>query len=101
MRAVRASYHYSSNTRVGPICTRPQAGAVRVVRVRILDGDVRVRNESYADPTAHEYRVRIRNDEPDSCSCPADASGDGPCKHRVVVAIRPRILELAVQMGLT
>ncbi|WP_188424841.1 SWIM zinc finger family protein [Haloferax sulfurifontis] len=64
----------------------------------LLDGDVRVRNESYADPTAHEYRVRIRDGVPDSCSCPADASGDGPCKHRVAVAIRPRILELAVQM---
>ncbi|MBC9987959.1 SWIM zinc finger family protein [Haloferax sp. AS1] len=64
----------------------------------LLDGDVRVRNESYADPTAHEYRVRIRNGVPDSCSCPADTSGDGPCKHRVAVAIRPRILELAVQM---
>ncbi|WP_338035724.1 SWIM zinc finger family protein [Haloferax volcanii] len=64
----------------------------------LLDGDVRVRNESYADPTAHEYRVRIRDGVPDSCSCPADASGDDPCKHRVAVAIRPPILELAVQM---
>jgi hypothetical protein len=64
----------------------------------LLDGDVRVRNESYAEPTAHEYRVRIRDGVPDSCSCPADASGDGPCKHRVAVAIRPQVLELAVQM---
>ncbi|WP_282352508.1 SWIM zinc finger family protein [Haloferax volcanii] len=64
----------------------------------LLDGDVRVRNESYADPSAHEYRVRIRDGVPDSCSCPADASGDDPCKHRVAVAIRPRIIELAVQM---
>ncbi|ELY32161.1 SWIM zinc finger domain protein [Haloferax volcanii DS2] len=46
----------------------------------------------------HEYRVRIQDGVPESCSCPADASGDDPCKHRVAVAIRPRILELAVQM---
>ncbi|MGB9955132.1 SWIM zinc finger family protein (plasmid) [Haloferax prahovense] len=64
----------------------------------LLDSDVRVRNESYVDPTAHEYRVRIQDGVPESCSCPADASGNGPCKHRVAVAIRPRILELAVKM---
>jgi len=64
----------------------------------LLDGDVRVRNESYPDPTVHEYRVRIRDGVPHSCSCPADASGDGPCKHRVAVAIRPRLLDLAVKM---
>ncbi|ELY28559.1 swim zinc finger-containing protein [Halogeometricum borinquense DSM 11551] len=64
----------------------------------LLDGDIRVRNESYADPGAHEYRVRIRDGIPHSCSCPADESGDGPCNHRVAVAIRPRILELDVQM---
>ena len=64
----------------------------------LLDGDVRVRNESYVDPAAHEYRVRIRDAVPHSCSCSADASSDPPCKHRVAVAIRPRILDLAVQM---
>ncbi|ELZ96670.1 SWIM zinc finger family protein [Haloferax sulfurifontis] len=64
----------------------------------LLDGDIRVRNESYADPAAHEYRVRIRDGVPDSCSCPADASSDSPCKHRIAVVIRPRVLDLAVQM---
>jgi len=34
----------------------------------LLDGDVRVRNESYADPAAHEDRVRIQDGVPDSCA---------------------------------
>ncbi len=61
-------------------------------------GDVRVRNESHLDPAKHEYRVAVVDGLPVSCSCPADERDDGPCKHRVAVAIRPKLLELAMAM---
>ena len=64
----------------------------------LLDGDVRVRNESHLDPANHEYRVTIDDDTPTICECPADAASDRPCKHRVAVAIRPRILVIATKM---
>lgn len=35
---------------------------------------------------------------PAACECPADAAYDGPCKHRVAVAIRPQILDIAMKM---
>ncbi|MDG5778321.1 SWIM zinc finger family protein [Haloarculaceae archaeon H-GB2-1] len=54
---------------------------------------IRVRNESHADPDEHEYRVDIEDGVPTSCTCPADEQFDGACKHRVAVAIRPRILD--------
>lgn len=58
-----------------------------------LDGDVQVRNGSHQYPTDHEYRVSIVDGVPMACECPADAAYEGPCKHRVAVAVRPRILE--------
>ena len=64
----------------------------------LLDGDVLVRNESYADPENHEYRVEIEEGLPTSCECPADVRYPGACKHRVAVAIRRPILEVAIQM---
>ncbi|MFC6614939.1 SWIM zinc finger family protein [Halopenitus salinus] len=66
----------------------------------LIDGDVRVRNESHANPSEHEYRVTIVDGVPTRCGCPADAMYDGPCKHRVAIAIRPRILEVATRMQL-
>jgi hypothetical protein len=58
-----------------------------------FDGDVLVRNESYADPDDHEYLVTVDGGRPIACTCPADARFDHPCKHRVAVAIRRPILE--------
>lgn len=61
-----------------------------------VDGpEVRVRNESHADPSAHEYIVRIENGVPASCTCPADAHYESACKHRVAVAIRKAVLTAA------
>ena len=64
----------------------------------LFDGDILVRNESYADPSNHEYRVTIADGFPTVCECPADATYEGPCKHRVAVGIRPKILDLFRQM---
>lgn len=64
----------------------------------LLDGDVVVRNEGYADPENHEYRVRIIDGLPTTCTCPAHMAYAGPCKHRVAVAIRRRVLDAAIQM---
>jgi hypothetical protein len=66
----------------------------------LLDGDVQVRNESHADPSEHEYRVTIVDGMPTHCDCPADETYEGPCKHRVAIAIRPRILDVAMQIQL-
>lgn len=62
----------------------------------LFEGDIRVRNESYPDPSNHEYRVSISDSEPIACDCPADEAYDEPCKHRVAVAIRPRLLDFAM-----
>jgi len=51
-----------------------------------------VRNESHADPSAHEYRVTISDGVPAACECPADEQYNGACKHRVAIAIRDRLL---------
>ena len=59
----------------------------------LWNGDVRVRNESYADPENHEYTVRIEDDLPTACTCPADGKYSGACKHRVAVALRQPILD--------
>ncbi len=59
----------------------------------LRNGDVRVRNGSYADPENHEYTVRIEDDLPTACTCPADAKYSGTCKHRVAVALRQPILD--------
>jgi len=62
-----------------------------------VDGDVRVRNESHADPAEHEYLVEIDAGRPIVCSCPADARFDHPCKHRVALSIRRPILEFVAK----
>jgi hypothetical protein len=54
---------------------------------------IRVRNESHATPTDHEYRVDVDDSVPTSCTCPADTNYEGACKHRVAVAIRPPVLD--------
>jgi len=64
----------------------------------LLDSDVRVRNGSHQNPADHEYRVTVVDGVPATCDCPADTAYDGPCKHRVAVAIRPRILDIATKM---
>jgi hypothetical protein len=64
----------------------------------LMKGDVRVRNASYADPAAHEYRVRIEDGQPVACTCPFDGRSSQACKHRVAVAIRPAIIEAATTM---
>lgn len=56
---------------------------------------VRVRNESHAEPTAHEYRVTVRDGVPTACTCPADEHGQGACKHRIAVAIRSPVRQRA------
>lgn len=64
----------------------------------LLNGNVLVRNASYSDPTEHEYLVTVHDGLPKSCDCPADTHSQGPCKHRVAVAIRTSILEAAIAM---
>ncbi|WP_132061009.1 SWIM zinc finger family protein [Halorussus amylolyticus] len=59
----------------------------------LQDDDVRVRNRSHANPEDHEYIVRIEDDLPTACTCPADVKYSGACKHRVAVAIRQPILD--------
>jgi len=61
----------------------------------LLDSDVRVRNASHAVRTDHEYVVTIEDELPVDCTCPADANYESACKHRVAVAIRRPILDLA------
>jgi hypothetical protein len=64
----------------------------------LIEGDVRVRNASHADPAAHEYRVRIDDEHPVACTCPFDTRADTACKHRVAVAIRPKLLDAAAMV---
>ena len=64
----------------------------------LFDGDVIVRNESHSHPKDHEYRVSIIDSVPTACECLADQHNDGPCKHRVAVAIRPLIIESVTSM---
>ena len=59
-------------------------------------GSVRVRNESHADPSDHEYSVDVRADgTPTACTCPAYEHYDGACKHMVAVAIREPVHDAA------
>jgi SWIM zinc finger. len=64
----------------------------------LVDGDIRVRNASHVDPAAHEYRVRIDDEHPVACTCPFDTRADTACKHRIAVAIRPKLLDAATTM---
>jgi len=61
---------------------------------------VQVRNDSYTNPDEHEYLVEVEDELPTSCTCPADETYSGACKHRVAVAIRRPILEVATQQQL-
>ncbi|MFC5971387.1 SWIM zinc finger family protein [Halomarina salina] len=61
----------------------------------LADGDVLVRNESYANPSDHEYRVRVRDGLPVACPCPADERYEHACKHRVALAVRRPVLDTA------
>jgi hypothetical protein len=65
----------------------------------LAPGGVRVTNASHADPSEHEYLVRVDDGLPESCTCPADARFEGACKHRVAVAIRRSILEPAIEQS--
>lgn len=60
----------------------------------LVDGGVRVRNESHHHPSNHEYRVTVSEGVPTDCECPAESAFEHPCKHRVAIAVRPRILDL-------
>jgi len=63
-----------------------------------IDGtDVRVRNESHLDPSAHEYTVTVEGGIPVSCTCPAENHYESACKHRVAVAIRKPVLTAATR----
>lgn len=66
----------------------------------LYEDDILVRNESYADPENHEYRVIVEDGLPTHCTCPADARYPGPCKHRVAVAIRRPVLDAVRTMQL-
>lgn len=58
---------------------------------------VEVRNYSYPDPERHTYQVRIADGVPINCDCPADIEYERACKHRVGLAIRSKILEMAIE----
>ena len=64
----------------------------------LLDGNVRVRNESHQDPADHEYRVTITDCVPTAREWPADDVYETPGKHRVAVAIRTKIITLATDV---
>jgi len=59
------------------------------------DGDVEVVNDSHADADDHTYTVHVEGGIPSDCTCPADTYQEGACKHRVAVAIREPVLEVA------
>lgn len=61
---------------------------------------IQVRNESHANPAAHEYLVEVVDGVPTSCTCPADERYDGACKHRVAVGIRRSIVDAAMRRQL-
>jgi len=58
---------------------------------------VEVRNYSYPDPENHSYRIGIADGIPINCTCPADVEYARACKHRVGLAIRSRILDMAIE----
>jgi len=63
------------------------------------DDGILVRNESHADPAAHEYLVCLEDGIPSACACPADERFDGACKHRVAVAIRRPLMDAIAARG--
>lgn len=58
----------------------------------LTERGVLVRNTRHPDPDYHEYDVEIVDGIPVGCTCPANTAFEGPCKHRVAVAIRPRLI---------
>lgn len=71
----------------------------------LLDGDILVRNESYADPENREYRVRIEDGPLTSCDCPADANYSEAVlrvefSHRPAVPVRIGISACEIQQRL-
>ena len=91
----------STNTRV-LWRAQDQSFAFSLVANATIDAPpvrLRVRNESYADPAAHAYRVTVREGRPVACTCPADAAYEDACKHRVAIAIRPAILHAARKLA--
>ena len=54
---------------------------------------IQVRNGSHANPSEHEYLVRVEDGIPVTCTCPADDRFEGACKHRVAIAIRRPLLD--------
>ncbi|WP_254544605.1 SWIM zinc finger family protein [Halomarina pelagica] len=61
---------------------------------------VLVRNGSHATPEEHEYLVRMHDGVPVRCTCPADRTYSGACKHRIAVAIRQPVLQAASEREL-
>jgi hypothetical protein len=62
---------------------------------------VEVRNYSYSDPENHRYSIGIADGIPINCTCPADVEYARACKHRVGLAIRPRVLDMAMEANVT
>lgn len=48
-------------------------------------GSVTVRNESYPNPSGHEYRVDVRGRAVIDCSCPHREHRGERCKHMIAV----------------
>jgi hypothetical protein len=65
----------------------------------LSSGGVTVRNGSHANPSEHEYLVRVEDGVPVACECPADEHYEGACKHRVAVAIRRPLLDAVGTAG--
>lgn len=60
----------------------------------ILDGDIRVRNESHENPANHEYLVSVVNGMPATCECPADATYEGPANTELLSRFAPEFSTL-------
>ncbi|AXG06028.1 SWIM zinc finger family protein [Haloplanus rubicundus] len=58
---------------------------------------VEVRNYSYPDPENHRYSIGIADGIPINCTCPADVEYARACKHRVGLAIRSKVLDMAIE----
>lgn len=58
---------------------------------------VTVINGSHANPEDHTYGVRVEDGTPVACECAGDTYQDGPCKHRISIAIRQPVIEAASQ----
>ena len=61
---------------------------------------VEVRNYSYPDPENHRYSIGLADGIPINCTCPADVEYARACKHRVGLAIRSRVLDMAIEANI-